>query len=67
MLMVAHVVNLKLFFFWRNSFYNSYGNTNQVMQNLIPKLRQTAIISNKPGFLSEKLKTLTSSKKYHRA
>ena len=27
----------------------------------IPKLRQTSIISEKPGFLSEKLKTLTSS------
>ena len=27
------------------------------MQNLIPKLRQTFIISKKPGFLSEKLKT----------
>ena len=24
------------------------------MQNLIPKLRQTSIISKKPGFLSEK-------------
>ena len=35
------------------------------MQNLIPKLRQTSIISKKPDFLSEKLKTLTSSK-YHR-
>ena len=31
------------------------------MQNPIPKLRQTSIISKKPGFLSEKLKTLTSS------
>ena len=31
------------------------------MQNLIPKLRQTSINSKKPGFLSEKLKTLTSS------
>ena len=30
------------------------------MQNLIPKLKQTSIISRKPGFLSEKLKTLTS-------
>ena len=35
------------------------------MQNLIPKLRQTFIISKKPGFLSEKSKTLTSSN-YHR-
>ena len=31
----------------------------------IPKLRQTSIISEKPGFLSEKLKTLTSSN-HHR-
>ena len=31
------------------------------MQNPIPKLRQTSVISKKPGFLSEKLKTLTSS------
>ena len=34
------------------------------MQNLIPKLRQTSIISKKPGFLPEKLKILTSSN-YH--
>ena len=32
-----------------------------VMQNPIPKLRQISIISKKPCFLSEKLKTLTSS------
>ena len=30
------------------------------MQNQIPKLRHTVIISKKPGFLTEKLKTLTS-------
>ena len=41
-----------------------YGSTNHVMQNLISKLRQTCLISKKPGFLSEKLKTLTSSN-YH--
>ena len=35
------------------------------MQNPMPKLRQTSIISKKPVFLSEKLKTLTSSN-YHR-
>ena len=34
------------------------------MQNPIPKLRNTSIISKKPGFLSEKFKTLTSSN-YH--
>ena len=31
------------------------------MQNPIPKFRQGSIISEKPGYLSEKLKTLTSS------
>ena len=35
------------------------------MQNPIPKLRQTSVVSKKPSFLSEKLKTLTSSN-YHR-
>ena len=35
------------------------------MQNPIPKLRQTFVISKKPGFFSEKLKTLTSSN-YHK-
>ena len=30
------------------------------MQNSLPKLRKTSPISKKPGFLSEKLKTLTS-------
>ena len=35
------------------------------MQNPIPKLRQTSIISKKPGFLSEKLKTLRKFN-YHR-
>ena len=34
------------------------------MQNPIPKLGQTSIISKKPGLLSEKLKTLTSSNYY---
>ena len=35
------------------------------MQNLIPKFRQSSIISEKPGYLSEKLKTLTTCD-YHR-
>ena len=35
------------------------------MQNLIPKFRQNHIISEKPGYLSEKLKTLASSN-YHK-
>ena len=39
-------------------------NTNYVMQNLIPKFRQSCIISEKPGYLSEKLKILTSCN-YH--
>ena len=42
-----------------------FGSTNQVMQNPMPKLRQTSIISKKPGFLPEELKTLTSSN-FHR-
>ena len=33
----------------------SVGSTNQVMQNLIPKLRQTYIISKKPGFFVWKI------------
>ena len=41
------------------------GITNQVIQNLIPRFRQSPIIFEKPGFLSEKLKTLTSSN-YHK-
>ena len=60
---VARVVNLKLVF--KYYFFLWFGNINQVMQNLIPKLRQTSIISKKPGFLCEKLKSLTSSN-YHR-
>ena len=35
------------------------------MQNLIPKFRESPIISKKPGNLTEKLKILTSSN-YHR-
>ena len=35
------------------------------MQNPIPNLRQDSIISKKPGYFSEKLKTLMSSN-YHR-
>ena len=31
------------------------------MQNPIPKFRKSSIISEKPGYLSEKLKTLTNS------
>ena len=30
------------------------------MQNSIPKFRQSSIISEKPGYLSEKLKILSS-------
>ena len=35
------------------------------MQNLIPKFGQISIVSEEPGYLSEKLKTLVSSN-YHR-
>ena len=35
------------------------------MQNPIPKFRQNSIISEKPGYFSKKLKTLTSSN-YHK-
>ena len=35
------------------------------MQNLIPKFSQNSIISEKPGYFSEKLKALASSN-YHR-
>ena len=41
-----------------------FGHTNQVIQNPIPNLDKT-IISEKPGYLSGKLKTLTSSN-YHK-
>ena len=41
-----------------------FGHTNQVIQNPIPNLDKT-IISEKPGYLSRKLKTLTSSN-YHK-
>ena len=32
-----------------------FGNTNQVIQNLIPKFRQSSIISEKPDYLSDYL------------
>ena len=35
------------------------------MQNLIPKFSQNSIISEEPGYFSEKLKALASSN-YHR-
>ena len=35
------------------------------MQNPTLKIRQSSVISEKPGYLSEKLKALTSSN-YHR-
>ena len=59
---VARVVNLKLIF---TDYFLYFVSTNQVMKNPTPKLRQTTVISKKPGFLTEKLKTLTSSN-YHR-
>ena len=53
LLKVAHMVKLKLTFL--DLFFSRFGNTNQVVQNPIPTLRQRSIISKKPGFLSEKL------------
>ena len=35
------------------------------MKNLIPKFRESSIISEKPGYLTEKLKILIGSN-YHR-
>ena len=32
-----------------------FGNSNQVIQNLIPKFRQSSIISEKPDYLSDYL------------
>ena len=40
-------------------------NLNDKQINLIPTYRQSPIASKKPGYLSEKLKTLSSSN-YHR-
>ena len=34
-----------------------FGNSNQVIQNLIPKFRQSSIISEKPDYLSDFLST----------
>ena len=34
-----------------------FGNSNQVIQNLIPKFRQSSIISEKPDYLSDYLST----------
>ena len=39
-------------------------NTNQFVQNSLPKFRQSSIVSEKPGSLSEELKTLSSSNYY---
>ena len=60
---VARAANLKLGFTDQSSLQP--GSTNEATHNPIPKSRQTSIISKKPGFLPEKLKTLTSSN-YHR-
>ena len=59
---VAGKVKLTLAFMeW---FFLQLGNTDQVIQNSIPTFRQSSIISEKPGYLSEKMKTLTSSNYY---
>ena len=41
----------------RTDFFLQFDNTNEVMQNLIPKFRQNSIISQKPGCLSENFLT----------
>ena len=38
-----------------------FDNTDQIMQHPIPKLRQSSIISEKPGYFSETLQILMSS------
>ena len=43
--MVAHVANLKLVF--------KFDHTGQVIKNPIPKLRESCIITDKPGYLFE--------------
>ena len=60
---VARAAKLKLGFTDQSSLQP--GSTNEATHNPIPQSRQTSIISKKPGFLPEKLKTLTSSN-YHR-
>ena len=59
MFKVACVVKMKLFFYGLNLLL--FDNTNYVMQNTIQKFRQSTIVLEKPGILSENLKTLTSS------
>ena len=59
---VACVVKLELVFMeW--FFYSLV--IHQVIQNSMSKFRQSSAISEKPGYLSEKLKTLTCSG-YHK-
>ena len=56
---VACVVDIKLFFYGMILLY--FHNTNLVMQNPIYKFRQRSIVFEKPGILSDSLKTWTSS------
>ena len=51
---MIRVVNLKLAF--RDLFFQKCDNTNQYMQNPIPKFTQSSNISDKPGYLFDKLK-----------
>ena len=46
---------VKLKFALMEWFFLKFGNTNQVIQNLIPKFRQSSIISKKPDYLSDYL------------
>ena len=52
---VACVVNIIFFFF--GLIFLKFNNTNQFMENPRPKFSQSSIVSKKPGYLSEKLKT----------
>ena len=61
MLKVSRMVNMKL----QIDIYYLIILINLVMQNPIPKFRQSSIISEKPVYFSEKLNTLASSN-YHR-
>ena len=57
------MVNIKWFFY--GLILLSFDNTNKVMQNFLQKFRRRSIVFEKPGFLFESLKNVTSSN-YHR-
>ena len=53
------MVNIKWFFY--GLILLSFDNTNKVMQNFLQKFRRRSIVLEKPGFLFESLKNVTSS------